>query len=144
MANTLSAFFADNVKKIEDIKYAASKRITDADGKPVEWTLTTIPGDEFQKLREKAKKTVQTARKGQYTEKFNMSEFQMSVCVRCVVFPDLNDSQLQDSWKVLSAEDLLGKLLTAGEIDDLFAKIAELNGFEEDGLGELVDEAKNS
>ena len=50
MANTLSAFFAQNAKKADNRKFVASPRFVD-NGKPLEWELAAITAGENQKLR---------------------------------------------------------------------------------------------
>ncbi|MPN53391.1 hypothetical protein SDC9_201055 [bioreactor metagenome] len=62
--------------------------------------------------------------------------------VACVVEPNLNLKDLQDGYRVMSADDLLGTMLLAGERSELQSKVLEINGFKNDF--ELLDEAKNS
>ena len=42
MANSLSAFLAENAKKIETIKYAVSDRFVDDNGDAIEWEVKCI------------------------------------------------------------------------------------------------------
>jgi len=58
------------------------------------------------------------------------------------VFPNLNDSELQDSYKVMSADKLLKVMLKPGEYQDYLKKVQEVNGYDVP-LDELVEEAKN-
>ena len=64
------------------------------------------------------------------------------MATRCVVFPNLNDKDLQDSYGVMGAEKLLKEMLKPGEYQDLIKKIQEVNGFNV-SMDELVEEAKN-
>ena len=59
-----------------------------------------------------------------------------------VVFPDLNDARLQDSYGVMGSDRLLREMLRAGEYQRLLKIVKEINGFGE-VTDELVDEAKN-
>ena len=54
---------------------------------------------------------------------------------RSVIFPDLKDAALQDSYGVIGAEKLLGKLLLSGEYDALRSAVEEING----GEGGCID-----
>ncbi len=141
MAKSLSAFLAQNAKKVDNRKIAASPRFVDENGKPMEWEIACITASENQKLRKESTRNVPTSKRGQYTQDFDTALYQAKLATKCVVFPDLNDKELQDSYGVMSAEQLISTMLTPGEFDDLILSIVELNGFTPEG--ELVDEAKN-
>ncbi len=141
MAKSLSAFLAQNAKKVDNRKIAASPRFVDENGKPMEWEIACITASENQKLRKESTRNVPTSKRGQYTQDFDTALYQAKLATKCVVFPDLNDKELQDSYGVMSAEQLISAMLTPGEFDDLILSIVELNGFTPEG--ELVDEAKN-
>ena len=61
--------------------------------------------------------------------------YESMVLAESVVFPDLKDALLQDSYGVAGAERLLGKLLLAGEYDRLRRAVEEING----GEGGCID-----
>ena len=141
MANTLSAFFAQNAKKADNRKFVASPRFVD-NGKPLEWELAAITAGENQKLRKSCMKSVPVnGKRGQYTQEFDTATYQANLAVKCVVFPDLNNAELQESYGVMGAEQLISAMLMPGEFDELISTILELNGFTD--MGEMVDEAKN-
>ena len=60
-----------------------------------------------------------------------------------VVYPDLNDEALQTSYGAIGAEDLLKKMLTPGELADLYLVANEVNDFKV-GMNDKIKEAKNS
>ena len=60
----------------------------------------------------------------------------------CTVFPNLNDKELQDSYKVMGADALLKTMLTPGEYAEYLTKIQEVCGFDTT-MQDEVDEAKN-
>ena len=80
-------------------------------------------------------------KRGQYTQEFDTATYQAKLAVKCVVFPDLNNAELQESYGVMGAEQLISAMLMPGEFDELISTILELNGFTD--MGEMVDEAKN-
>lgn len=141
MANSLSAFLKENVKAIENKKVQASERFLDENNKPMLWEIQAITASENQQLRQQCTKRIGTNRAGQFVEKFDSALYQAKLIARCVVFPNLNDVDLQNSWGALSAEQLATTMLSAGEFDQLFVDIVEHCGFKTDQ--ELVDEAKN-
>lgn len=140
MAQNLTAFLAKNAKKIGTEKYVASNRFTGEDGKPVAWEIGCITAGENAKIRNACISNVPMGR-GQYTQRFDADKYSAKVIARCVVYPDLNNAELQDSWGVKSAEDLVFTMLTSGEFEDLTTEVLKFNGFEDDR--EKVEEAKN-
>ena len=64
------------------------------------------------------------------------------LAVACTVFPNLNDKELQDSYKVMGADALLKTMLTPGEYAEYLTKIQEVCGFDTT-MQDEVDEAKN-
>ena len=139
---SLSAFMRPNAQQVENVKYVASSRFRDEDGKPVEWEIRCISADEYARIRSGCIHQVPVAnKKNQFTQKLDTYEFQAKVCAACTVFPDLNNAELQNSWGVLKPEELVGAMLIGGEFDDYVTKVFEINGFKAEN--ELVDEAKN-
>lgn len=61
--------------------------------------------------------------------------YEGAVLAESVVFPDLKDAKLQNSYGVAGAERLLGRLLLAGEYDRLRMAVEEING----GDGGCID-----
>ena len=61
--------------------------------------------------------------------------YEGAVLAESVVFPDLKDAALQNSYGVVGAERLLAKLLLAGEYDRLRMAVEEING----GEGGCID-----
>ncbi len=142
MERSLSAFLAQNAKQVDNRTYAASPRFVDKDGKPMEWEICCISASENAKLRKGCMKSIPVpGKRGQFTQDFDTHAYQAKLAARCVVFPDLNSVELQESYGVMGAEQLAATMLTGGEFDRLVATILELNGFVDEN--EAVDEAKN-
>lgn len=138
----LSAFLAQNAVQDENIKYIASNRFVH-DGKPVEWELQGVTSEEDEQIRKTCTKKVQVpGKKGQYTQDFDSEKYLGLLAAKCVVYPNLNAAELQDSYKVMGADAVLKKMLKPGEYQELLKKIQEVNGFNI-GMDELVEEAKN-
>lgn len=143
MAKSLSAFLAQNAKKIDNVSFVTSERFVDPEtGKPMEWEIGCITAEENVSIRKSCMKTVQVpGRKGQFTQDFDANAYLAKVAARCTIFPNLNDGELQQSYGVYGAEQLLVTMLTPGEFEDYSTKVLEINGFQSDD--EMVDEAKN-
>lgn len=141
--SNLSCFLAGNVIKEEVVKYAATKRIVDENKEPVEWEIQCITSEEDEALRKSCTRKVQVpGKKNMYTPETDYDKYLGMLAVQCTVYPDLNNAELQDSYKVMGADKLLKRMLKPGEYQDYLKKIQEINGFET-SMEELVDEAKN-
>jgi Phage XkdN-like protein. len=141
--NNLSAFLAKNVKPVGTVKYVATERITDENGNPVEWELRCVDSETDESIRTQCMKKVPIpGKKNQYTQELDSNLYLRKTAVACILYPDLYNAELQDSYGVKDPEKLLLKILSkAGEYHALIAKINELNG--QDTIDDLVDEAKN-
>jgi len=140
--SNLKAFLAQNAIQEENVKYPASKRFIDA-GKPAEWEIQSVTSEEDELLRKSCTKKVQVpGKKGQYTQETDYEKYLGLLAAKCIVFPNLNAAELQDSYGVMGGDTLLKKMLLPGEYQDLLKKIQEINGFDI-GMDELVEEAKN-
>lgn len=142
--SSLSAFMAQNAIKIDNIKYVASKRFVDNKKNPMEWEIKAISSDEDEAIRRACVRRVPVpGKRGQFTSETDYNTYLGKLAAACVVFPNLNDKELQDSYGVMGAEALVKKMLTGGEYSDLLLKIQEVNGFETP-LEDLVEEAKTN
>lgn len=140
---SLSAFLAENAVPVENIKFVASKRFLGEDGNPIPWEIKTITGTEDETLRKSCAKRVPVpGKKNQYQKETDYDLYLGKLAVACTVFPNLNDKELQDSYKVMGADALLKTMLTPGEYADYLTKVQEVCGFETT-LQDEVDEAKN-
>jgi hypothetical protein len=136
-----SIFMAGSADKTETVKYAASTRFVE-NGKPVEWELKAIDSDLDEAIRKDCTKKVPSGKRGQFTQELDTDKYIGKMCVACTVYPDLNNAELQDSYKVKSADALLKRMLLPGEYTDYKSKVMEVNGYDM-SMEELVDEAKN-
>lgn len=135
----LSGFFRENVIKPENIKYVVSNRFLDENKKPIEWELKPITSKDDEDLRKRAMQKLRP-QNGQY--EFDQNKYVSLLAAACTVCPDLNDADLQDSYGVMGAEELLKIMLLPGEYADYLGKIQEICGFNKN-MNDLVKEAKN-
>ena len=143
-----SMFLAQNKIKHEDVKYVASNNFVDKKGNGVEWILRGISSAKDDAIRKSCTKQVQVKVAGrtnsnQYRAELDTSAYMSKLVTATVVFPDLHNKELQDSYGVMGAEDLLLAMLSPGEYADLANKVTEVNGFETGDINSLVDDAKN-
>lgn len=134
----LSAFLAENaIPPEEEAAFVVSKRFlsdeTDKKGnrKPLQWKLKAITGAEDESLRKSCVKRVPVpGRRNQYQQETDYNLYLGKLAVACTVYPNLNDKALQDSYKVMGAENLLKTMLTSGEYAEYLQKVQEVCGFD--------------
>ncbi|MEC1180350.1 hypothetical protein P9B03_17790 [Metasolibacillus meyeri] len=143
--SNLQAFFAHNKKKQDNIKQPISKNFMDEAGQVIEWEFAPISPERDTELKAQCTKRTlitQGKRKGQYNTDFDHFTYQRLLTVESIVFPNLHDRDLQDSYGVYGADELLSKMLTIGEMADAAAAAQTANGYEVN-VEDLVEEVKN-
>lgn len=142
--SNLKRFLKENKIKKENTTFAATKSIVDEDGNPVLWSIKPLTTRENDNLRDDC--TMEIPVKGKpnmFRPKLNTSKYIAKMICASVVEPSLYDKELQDSYGVMTPEDLLKEIIDdPGEYNDFAAFIQEFNGFNAT-LEEKVEEAKN-
>lgn len=138
------AFLKGNAKPIEDIEMIVSKRFVDKEGNAIPWVLRQLTGKESNNLRKKHTKKIKN-KLGRIEEQFNSEAYQEEFITSSVIFPDLRNAKLQESYNALGEYDLLQKMLSADELANLQIKISGFAEEEiiENSMDNLVEEAKN-
>ena len=140
---SLSAFLKQNAIQAENIKFVASKRFIGDDEKPEEWEIKAVSPKEDEAIRKSCTKRIEIpGMKGQYTSVTDTDKYVGKLAVACTVYPDLNNKELQDSYGVMGADELLKVMLLPGEYADYVEKVQNVCGYEVPQK-ELVDEVKN-
>lgn len=141
---SLDAFLKGNAKPIENIEKVVSRRFVDKEGNAIPWILKPLTAQESNMLRKKHTKKLKN-KLGKIEEEFNGNAYQEEFTTKSVIFPDLENTELQQSYGAMGAYDLLQKMLTADEFANLQIEVA---GFAEEEIVEnsmdnLIDEVKN-
>jgi hypothetical protein len=133
------------VNKIQkqNVMHPVTKSLVDENGEPLLWEIKPLTTKENEHIRESC--TVEVPVKGkpnQYRFKVDMNKYQAKMICAAIVNPDLNNAELQNSYGVMSAEELIKEMVNdPAEYTDLSAFVQQLSGFKT--LQEEVDEAKN-
>ncbi len=122
--------------KAENEEVIISDRFVE-DGKVVPFTIRAIDQDENEEI---IKRNTKRNKKGE--EKFEQASYVADLVSSSVVFPDLNDSELQRAYGVIGASKLLKKMLLVGEFATLSAKVQKISGIDTD-INDEIEEAKN-
>ena len=125
-------------------KYAPTTTLQDENGKPLKWEFKQITSKENEALRDSC--TIEVPVKGKpnlYRPKVKTAEYFAKMIVASTVYPDLYDKELQDSYGVMTPEELLYAMVdNAGEYQDFTMWMQKFQGFTKN-LDDKVDEAKN-
>lgn len=121
-------FFRNNAETYAVEKTVISERFKDKDGKAEEWELRAINAAFDRGLR--------------MAEPKDSESYLGRLCAACVIYPNLNDTALQNSYGVMGADRLLREMLMPGEYAFLIKCVKKINGFDRD-FNSLVKEAKN-
>lgn len=134
----------ENKKEKENEFYAPTLTLCDENGEPLKWEFKHITSKQNEELRDANTTEVPIPGKpNMFRQKVNTRKYIASLIVASTVFPDLYDSELQDSYGVKTPEDLLFAMVDdVGEYQDLTLFVNKLQGFDKT-LDDKVDEAKN-
>lgn len=140
----LSLFLKKNKKVRTNTFYAATKSLCDEKGNPVEWEIKALTTKESEDIRSECTTEVPvTGKPGMVRPKVDTKAYIAKLIAACVVFPDLYNKELQDSYGVRTPEDLLKEMVDdPTEYNALAEFIQNFNGLDE-SLEEKVKEAKN-
>lgn len=139
-----SRFMKENKAVKENTTYAATKSLKDENGEALLWTIKPLSTKENDNIRDDCMMEVPvTGKPNMYRPKLNTSKYIAKMICACVVEPNLYDKDLQDSYGVMTPEDLLKEMVDdPGEYQDFAAFVQNFNGFDTT-LDDKVEEAKN-
>lgn len=132
--SSLSAFL--HPEQAENKEVVVSERFKE-NGKPVPFVIRPITQKENEALLKKHRKVDK-----QGAESFNRINYNRELTALAVVEPDLNSAELQKTWGVLGAADVLSAMLYVGEYSSLMEAALNLSGLDSD-INEDIEEAKN-
>lgn len=144
MSNKLNMFLKQNKKVRENTEYAATKSLCDENGEPLKWTIKPLSTRDNENIRETCTIDIPiTGKPGMYRQKLDTSKYMSKLICASVVEPNLYDKDLQDSYGVMTPEELIYEMIdNPGEYTEFADFIQNYNGFDE-SLQDKVDEAKN-
>jgi hypothetical protein len=136
-------FMKSNKIQKQNVMHPVTKSLTDEDGNPLLWEIKPLTTKENEAIREKCTMDVPVKGKpNMFRPKVDMNKYQTMLMCAAIVSPDLNNVELQNSYGVMTPEDLLKEMVDdPAEYTDLMVFVQQISGFKT--LQEEVDEAKN-
>ena len=127
----LSSFLKTNVKDSERTK---DVYVSDRFSEPI--TIKLLSPKELSRCQEKAV----TIRNKQ--PHFDSNVYSMELIKASIIEPDLKNAELQDSYEVMSEEELLNEMFTGAEFVKITTIVNEFNSLDE-SINDKIKEAKN-
>lgn len=143
MVKNLSAFLAQNAKKIDNEQYVASERLsTPSPASPCSGKSAALPRRKMRRSASPAcaRFPCPAARASTHRTSTPTPTWLRSPSA-ALFFPNLNDAELQQSYGVMGAEQLITTMLTPAEFEDYSTKVLQVNGFQSGE--EMLADAKN-
>lgn len=139
-----SQFMRQNKIQKENTTYAATKSLLDAEGNPLLWTIKPLTTKANEEIRESCMEDIPIKGKSNiYRPKLNTAKYLNKMLCACIVYPNLYDKELQDSYEVMTPEDLLVSMIDdPGEYQEFVMFIQKFNGFDVT-LEDRIEQAKN-
>ena len=139
-----SRFMKKNKITKENTTFPATKSLVDEEGNPLEWVIRPLTTRENDNIRDECMIDVPvTGKPNMFRPKLNTSKYIAKQICACVVEPNLYDKELQDSYGVMTPDELLKEMIDdPGEYQAFAAFIQNFNGFNTT-LDDKVEEAKN-
>jgi len=133
-----------NKVKRNNERYAPTDSLTDENGEALKWEFRNIGSKENETLRDSCTIEVQvTGKPNLFRPKLNTSQYLSKMIVAATVSPDLYDKELQDSYGVMTPEDLVFAIVDeAGEYQEFTTWMQKFQGFTK-SFDDKVDDAKN-
>ena len=142
--SNFSRFMKQNKITKENTTFPATKSLVDENGNPLQWVIKPLSTKENDNIRDECMVDVPVKGKPNvYRPKLNTSKYIAKMLCACVVEPNLYDKNLQDSYGVMTPDELLMEMIDdPGEYQAFVAFVQEFNGFNST-LDDKVEEAKN-
>lgn len=145
MSNSnFSKFMKSNKKVKENVEYQATASLLDDNGEPLKWVIKPLTPKEHERIREDCSYDAKVPGKpNQVVSKIRQDEYMLKVMCKSIVYPNLHDKELQDSYGVMTPEELLQCLIDdLGEYYNFSNFIMDYNGFNK-SIAEKIEQAKN-
>ena len=139
-----SRFMKKNKITKENTAFPATKSLVDEKGNPLQWVIKPLSTKENDNIRDACMIDVPVkGKQNMYRPKLDTSRYIAKMLCACVVEPNLYDKDLQDSYGVMTPEELLKEMIDdPGEYQDFASFVQDYNGFNT-SLEDKIEEAKN-
>ena len=137
----LKFFLKQNTIPVENQEVEVSKRFKDDAGNTVKFEIKSISNEMDDALRKQNTRQVKKA-KGVIVPELDQQKYFVDLVLKSLVYPDLDDKELQDSWGVMDSKELINAMLLPGEYTALLQEVQKINGWDLN-VEDIKDAVKN-
>ena len=137
----LKFFLKQNTIPVENQEVEVSKRFKDDAGNTVKFEIKSISNEMDDALRKQNTRQVKKA-KGVIVPEMDQQKYFVDLVLKSLVYPDLDNKELQDSWGVMDSKELINAMLLPGEYTALLQEVQKINGWDLN-VEDIKDEVKN-
>ena len=138
----MKSFLKSNAIAMEEQEFVVSNRFVDDDGNAIAWKIRVLGNDEIESIERACRKKEFVKGTSEYKYQTDKNKMQAQMICAAVVEPNLNDTELQESYGTIGAEATVKAMLTPGEYTDLANAVAQVAGFQV-GMNDKIKTAKN-
>lgn len=128
---SLKGFYKENVKR--DVKLhevVISDAFRDENGKPIAWKLKALKQTKVMDISNKHLKLIMNTEDKTSITEGSTSDYSLELIAKTVVYPNLNDAELQNSYGVMTAEALIDAMFEDDNegFNKLLKEVNKING----------------
>jgi hypothetical protein len=128
------AFLKGNVKVVENASLKLDRFTEDIILRPLSSGESDVINDRCFKNR--------PGKGGKQERVFDVVKYNREISITSMVYPDLNDKELQESYGVLGADNLYSEMFLLGEANQILETVTDISGLSKT-MDEEIEEAKN-
>ena len=125
----MKAFLKSNAKAVKDEEYIASERFVDEQGNPIPWKLRILGSDEIEAIERRCKRREFNISNHEYKTAIDKTALATEMVCAAIVFPNLNDADLQASYGTVGASLTVKAMLTPNEYRGLVIAVLKVSGY---------------
>lgn len=132
--SNFKAFMKENVRQADPVELKLERFTESIKLRPLTSAESDLINDRCFKNK--------PGRKGRQERVFDPVAYNRGISVASIIYPDLNDTELQKSYGVKGAEQLFGAMFWVGEASQISEKVSEISGLDH-ALEDEIEDAKN-
>ena len=136
----MNSFFQSRVRQDLRENVVVSERFVDeVTSEPIAFVIRGISEAENESIKKACRRPMKNSER---EFRFDSKSYCNRLIAAATVYPNFKNAELQRDWGALNAEDLVCKMLLAGEYARLLAAVKKISGFDE-SVRSLKNSVKN-
>ena len=136
----MNSFFQSRVRQdLREYVVISERFIDEANSEPIAFLIRGISEAENENIKKSCRRPMAN---NEREFRFDSKSYCNRLIVAATVYPNFKNVELQRNWGALNAEDLVCKMLLAGEYARLLTAVKKISGFDE-SISSLKNSVKN-